>query len=109
LKACPSTLTSLLTGVGKEHQDTVESESLLENQIHRLEKFSEPLPGSWWAKCREAARASRRAEPRAGCGTLTTVVHEHAVWLAASEQTHRTVGSNRVRLTIYCIAVVCIQ
>lgn len=46
LKACPSTLASLLIGFGKEHQDTVKSESLLENQIHRLEKFSRATP-SW--------------------------------------------------------------
>lgn len=46
MKACPSTLASLLTGLGKEHQDTVKSESLLENQLHRLEKFSRAAP-SW--------------------------------------------------------------
>lgn len=46
LKACPGTLASFLIGLGKEHQDTVKSESLLENQIHRLEKFSWATP-SW--------------------------------------------------------------
>lgn len=44
LKACSSTLASLLIGFGKEHQDTVKSESLLENQIHRLEKLSWATP-----------------------------------------------------------------
>lgn len=46
LKACPSTLPSLQMGLGKESRDTVKSESLLENQIHRLEKFSRAAP-SW--------------------------------------------------------------
>lgn len=46
LKACPSTLTPLLIGLGKERRDTVKSESLFENQIHRLEKFSGATP-SW--------------------------------------------------------------
>lgn len=46
LKACPSTLPSLQMGLGKESRDTVKSESLLENQIHRLGKFSRATP-SW--------------------------------------------------------------
>lgn len=46
LKACPNTLPSLQMGLGKESRDTVKSESLLENQIHRLGKFSRATP-SW--------------------------------------------------------------
>lgn len=74
LKACPSTLASLLIGLGKEHQDTVKSESLLENQIHRLEKFSRATP-SWLVgkPQRDLPEPPRRAKLRAGCDTLTAI------------------------------------
>lgn len=65
---------SLLIGLGKEHQDTVKSESLLENQIHRLEKF---LSHSQLASGQTTGRLPeppRRAKLRARCDTLTTVM-----------------------------------